>query len=374
MESLHHLLAGTAEVGLAELREALGELCRNGKAARIITQQKLRRPHIYRVRVEDAGTVRSLIVKRLNPEIAQRNERVVRRWLPAVGLPQAGPPLLGIAAERSGQCVWHIYDDLGDCSLAGADPPEGEKELDVGFLSKPAFQSDPKHLQAAVTTIAQIHVRFAEHPLLAECRLFGQDFGSCFFTSTVRDALRSLGVLQAPKFKFPYERKMLLQRLRQRIELLLEEQPHRMQTLVEFGGPETLLHGDLSPKNTMVFQDISGLHTRLIDWDYVGVGPVSYDLSNFLSHFPSGERQCILKIYVRCMEQLGWRFAKGTDWNLLFDTAECARLANTTMWRAVALGEGEADWAFDDLKLIDRWFDMLRPVLPAQHAGKKAQR
>ena len=126
MEILHHLLAGVGEVGVGELRDALGDLCTDAKTARIIGQQKLRRPHIYRIKIEDAGAIRSVIVKRLNPEIAQRNECVVRQWLPAGGLTEAGPPLLGVGAERGGRCVWHIYRDLGDCSLAGTDPTDGE--------------------------------------------------------------------------------------------------------------------------------------------------------------------------------------------------------------------------------------------------------
>ena len=54
------------------------------------------------------------IVKRLDPEIAKRNCLVARRWLPAIGLGENGPPVLGSTAERNGQCIWHIYEDLGD--------------------------------------------------------------------------------------------------------------------------------------------------------------------------------------------------------------------------------------------------------------------
>ncbi|PYS05429.1 MAG: hypothetical protein DMG12_07705 [Acidobacteria bacterium] len=337
METLHDLLAGAGEVGVRELRDALGDLCSDAKTARITAQQKLRRPHIYRIEIADDGVTRSVIVKRLSPEIAQRNERVVREWLPAVGLEDAGPPLLGVAAERTGQCVWHIYRDLGDCSLAGADPTDGVTELDVGFLSKPAFDSDPERLYDAVATIARIHARFAEHPLLAECRLFGRDLGSHLFTTTLRDGLLGLRALDAIGIKIPYERRVLLVRLRQRLELLLQEQPHRMQLLADFGGPATLLHG-----------------------------AISYDLSNFLAHFPRAERQSILDAYIRCLEELGWRFTPGADWNLLFDTAECARLANTVVWRVVALTKGQTDWPFDDLVLLDEWFDKLEPVLPPQ--------
>jgi len=186
--------------------------------------------------------------------------------------------------------------------------------------------------------------------------------------------LLGLQALEASGFWMSYERRMLLHRLRQRLEILLQEQPHRMQVLADFGGPETLLHGDLSPKNTMVFRDGWGLHARLIDWDYVGVGPVSYDLSNFLSHFPHGERQWILDAYIEWMEELGWRFTPATDWNLLFDTAERARLANTVVWRVVALTKGQTDWPFDDLVLLDEWFDKLEPLLPVPQMKEPVQR
>jgi hypothetical protein len=374
VETFDHLLAGFGELGVRELRDALGELCTDANNARLTAQQKLRRPHIYRIKIEDGGAIRSLIIKRLNPEIAYRNECVVSEWLPAGGFTKAGPPLLGVAAERSGRCVWHIYRDLGDCSLAGADPTDKETEIDVGFLSKPAFDADPERLRDAVAMIARIHARFAEHPLLTECRLLGRDLGSHFYTMSVRDGLRGLRALESSEFKWPYERRMLLFRLTTRLEMLQQEQTHRLQVMADFGGPETLLHGDLSPKNTMVFRDRWGLHTRLIDWDYVGVGPISYDLSNFLSHFPHGARQSIMDAYIRCMEKLGWRFTPHTDWNLLFETAEYARLANTVLWRVLALTKGPADWAFDDLVLLDEWFDKLAPVLPLAQTKECLQR
>ena len=362
METSHHLLAGMAEVGVTELWQALCGLFHH--EARIVAQQKLRRPHIYRLRIEESGAVRSVVVKRLSREIAQRNEYVVNRWFPAAGLTQAGPPLLAVAAEGSGHCVWHVYNDLGDCSLAGPDPADGETELDVGLLSESTLRPDPDLIRSAFEMIAQVHARFREQPVLAECRLFGRDLGGYFYVSSVHDALRCLLALETSGLEISHERRLLLDRLRNRIEALRDEQPGRIQNLAEFGGPETLLHGDLSPKNSMVSRQPFGLNTRFIDWDFMGVGPVSYDLSNFLSHFPRGDRGWILEDYVRCMEDQGWQFMPGTDWNLLFDTAECARLANTVIWRALALTKGAADWAFDDLALVDQWFERLEPVVP----------
>ena len=51
------------------------------------------------------------------PAIAQRNELVARRWLPAIDLSKSGPALIGVAAARTGECVWHAYEDLGDRAL-----------------------------------------------------------------------------------------------------------------------------------------------------------------------------------------------------------------------------------------------------------------
>ena len=51
-------------------------------------------------------------------------------------------------------------------------------------------QSIHRHVAAAVGLIAQLHTRFAGHPLLLECRKYGGDLGIYYFSSNVRDAIR----------------------------------------------------------------------------------------------------------------------------------------------------------------------------------------
>jgi hypothetical protein len=119
------------------------------------------------------GTVRSFIAKRLDPDIARRNERVVRRWLPAIGLENAAPALLAVAAEADGRAAWHLYEDLGDYGLDAGRP-------------------DLEAVARAVAVIAQIHLRFAGHALIPECRLWGGDLGISFYDASVRDAITSL--------------------------------------------------------------------------------------------------------------------------------------------------------------------------------------
>jgi Phosphotransferase enzyme family len=345
IEGLDDLLESSGQAGLTELRNLLQELLGGPEATgRLIGHQKLA-PCVYRLRFKVNGRVLSLVVKRLDLGIAQRNQLVTKRWLPAIGLSQSVPPLLGVAAERSGQHVWHIYEDFGAWMLDERAP-------------------DPARVGVAVELIAQIHTRFAGHALLAECRLWGGDLGIHFYASSVRDAIRSLESLRPPYVELSAERLAVRDRLLESLHKLLDEEPDRARVMRESGGPETLLHGDLWPKNTLVFPTNNGLQARLIDWDRAGVGPVCYDLSTFLGRFPTCERQWILDLYQQAIGRLGWRLPSASDLNLLFDTAERARLANCVIWRALAIWESQAEWAFHELAFLEQWFEMLQPVFP----------
>jgi hypothetical protein len=348
IEGLDQFLEGSGELGLAELRNVLQELLGGPTATgRLIDQHRLA-PCVYRLHFDVNDQVGSLVVKRLDPNVAQRNQYVLKRWLPAVGLSQSGPPLLDVATERSGQYIWHVYEDLGDWMLDERAP-------------------DPVRVRAAVELIAQIHTRFAGHPLLAECRLYGGDLGIYSYTSNVRDAVRGLESLRPPDVELSSDRLGLRDRLLERMYKLLDEQPCRAKVLAELGEPETLLHGDLWTTNVFVLPTPNGLQARLIDWDRVGVGPVSYDLSTFLLRFPAHYRLWILELYQASVGHLGWRLPCAQDLNLLFDTAECARYANRIIWPALALWEDQAEWGFDALAEVEQWFEALVPILPLEN-------
>jgi hypothetical protein len=319
----------------------------------VIGQQRLKRSakrSVYRLQLEANGGVRSVVLKRLAPGLAQRNQLVATRWLPALGLSDNGPALLGVAAERSGRCVWHIYEDLGDRTLAASD-------------------ADPGQVEAAVAVIAQLHTRSAGHALLPECRWYGGDLGISFYTSNVRDAIHSLEALHPPAVELSPERVALRDGLLARLHHLLDEQPYRAQVMAELGGPEVLLHGDLWTTNVLVCSTGTGLHARLIDWDRAGVGPISYDLSTFLYRFPPAARPWILDLYQDAVARVGWRLPSALDLNLLFDTAEQARLVNRLIWAAIALWKDHAEWAFDELAAFAHWLDVVTPVLPLQRDG-----
>lgn len=353
IDGLDDLLAGKGQPGLQELRALVLELLGGPDVSgRLIDEQRLRRSRVYRLRFEVNGDVRSVVAKRFTLQRARREQLVVRRWLPAVGMSQNGPPLLGTTAERTtGQHIWHVYEDLGNWTLDKGDPDDGR-------------------VRAAVESIAQIHTRFAGHAVLGECRASGYDLGIRFFTSCVRDAIRSLEALCSPGVGLSANQQALRDRLLYRLHKLLDEQPHRAQAMAEHGGPDTLLHGDLWTKNVLVLPTANGLKVRLIDWDHAGVGPISYDLSTFLFRFPIHDRRWILACYQEAVRQLDWCLPGPSDLNLLFDTAECARLASNINWLATAASEGQAEWAFDDLAWIDQWFDMLEPVLPVRRVKR----
>jgi hypothetical protein len=352
IEDLDKLLEETGQPGLFELRELLQEIMGGTSASgQLLDQRRLasRRAAVYRVRFLVEGWVRSLVVKRMEPTVAQRNQLVVSRWLPAIGLGDSGPVLLGAAAEREGQCVWHVYEDLGNQALETGQP---ERE----------------QVRAVVELIAQIHMRFTGHLLLAECRLLGDDLGIHFYTANVRDALCCLELLRPPSIGLSADQMVVRDRLLARLRQLEEEQPMRAQALADLGGPETLLHGDLWTTNAFVLPNTRGVKARLIDWDQVGVGPLSYDLSTFLLRFPPPHRTWVLDLYREAVRSADWTLPPARDLNLLFETAEFARFANCIIWPAIALVHDRLGWGFEELAKVEQWFESWEPVLPEKYA------
>jgi hypothetical protein len=343
IDGLDALLDDTGHTGLPELRTTLQELWGGRHArGRLLAHQRLARG-VYRLRFEVDGRPGTFVLKRLDTCIAHRNQLLVERWLPAVGLDGCGPTLLAVAAERNGRCVWHVYQDLDDCILDETAP-------------------DPQRVGLAVASIARLHTRFARHPLLAECRLWAGDRGISFYASSVRDAIRSVECLRPPAIELTDEHVIVRARLLERLHRLLDEEPHRARLLRELSGPETLLHGDLWPKNVIIVSHGQLMQARLIDWDRAAVGPISYDLSTFLSRFPRHERSWILNLYQQAIAPAGWQLPPSAELNTLLDTAEYARLANDVIWPAIAALDG-ADWALHQLACVQHWFDTMQPVL-----------
>ena len=328
---------------------ALEELVREliGAPASVEVREQRVKSRVYRLRCAMDGAIHSFIAKRFEPDVARRNELVARRWLPAVGLGDSGPPLLAVAAQHDASRVWHLYEDLGDCGLA-------------------AVGADPRRVAAAVATIAAIHTRFASHPLLPECRLRGGDLGIGFYASSVHDAIASLEAACARRHPLGNERASLCRRLLGRLAVLRDEQAARAEALARSGGPVTLLHGDLWPMNVMVGSDGARASARLIDWDHAAIGPISYDLSTFLSRFPAPERAPILHLYAEEVARAGWHLPSAAELNLAFETAELGRIANRVIWPALAAWEHDAAWPFDALEEVDRWFEQLTPILPLE--------
>jgi len=334
------------ENGVAELRALLAALLAGPGELAIVVYQALRPSRVYRLRLRRGEVERSYVVKRLSPDRSQREQRAVRRWLPRLGLGAHASPLLGVAAVRDGAYVWHVYEDLGERTLASA-------------------PVDPDEVRAAVRLVAEIHVRFAESGLLGECREFGMDLGPRLYAAGVRDALRALEALR----RGPPERiggpDGPVARLLERLAGLRDAEPEKTRRLAAAGGPETLLHGDLWTSNVLVRADAESLHVRLIDWEQAGVGSVTYDLSAFLLRFPAAERAWILDCYADAARRLDWAVPDRETLNALFETAETARIVSSLLWAALELLEKPAAWAVERLAEAERWLDALGPVLPA---------
>jgi thiamine kinase-like enzyme len=115
----------------------------------------------------------------------------------------------------------------------------------------------------------------------------------------------------------------------------------------------------------LVGEGRSGPRVMLIDWDHAGVGPVSYDLSTFVSRFPPSHRSWILGGYRQEAARAGSRLPSDPKLNLLFETAEYARYASCLAEAALAASRGE-QWGFAQLAEIEDWFGAFEPILPTE--------
>ena len=340
IDQLRSALEEREEPGVAELLDVLGTVMGDAGAAGWSEPIPLKR-RVYRLRFNGGHGARSVILKRSEPAVAQRNRWVAERWLPALGLGDHCATLLASASEREGQWLWQIYEDLGEDTLER--------------------QHDQPRVAATTDLIAELHVRGAGHALLPEVRSYGRDFGISFFTANVGDAIRGLDRIDGERT--PQELRSLRARLLRRMYPLLADMPRRAEVLNEAGGPDTLLHGDLWRDNVFVTRWSEAARVQLIDWDHVGVGPLTYDLSTFLLRFPSAERRWILDRYREKVSGAGLRLPPERELNVLFETAEYARFANRVSWAAMAWLHEGAEWVAIELAEIERWFDDWRPTL-----------
>jgi aminoglycoside phosphotransferase (APT) family kinase protein len=337
-EDLRQALEATGEPGSAELCDALDELLDGADPSEGVGLRRLK-ARVYRLETGGRASRRTVVVKRLEPAAAQQSRLVAERWLPALGLGDRCARLLAVAADRRGENVWHVYEDLGDDTLA----------------ARPALE----RAEAAVDLVAELHTRAACHAVLPDARRSCRDLGMPYFVSNVRDAIAALEALAASGIETPPEHAGLPGRLRERLIDLLADAPRRARAFERAAGPDTLLHGDLWTINIFVSGSAEGPRARLVDWERVGVGPFSYDLSTFLFRFPAAQRPWILDRYRHAVSRAGWRLASPPELDLLFDTAERARYANRVVWPVLALLHEHAAWGFPELAEVERWFQAL---------------
>jgi hypothetical protein len=340
---LRRALEASGERAICELCALMRELL--GGDDRVVGLRRLN-ARVLRADIADGVPWRAVVLKRLDPAVAQRNRLLATRWLPALGLHDRCARLLGAAAERRAECVWHVYEDLGDETVA--------------------VRPDPERIRAAVELVADLHTRAAHHAVLPDVRRYGSSLGPQYFAENVRDAVDALDALAASAIETPREYAGVSGRLRDRLVALLADGPRRARIAAESAGPDTLLHGDLWPINIFVATTAGGPRARLVDWDRLGVGSFSYDLSTFLFRLPAASRPEILEHYRNAVARAGWRLASPADLDVLFDTAERARYANSVIWPVQALLAERADWGFPQLAEIEGWFLDLDSTAPTR--------
>jgi hypothetical protein len=93
------------------------------------------------------------------------------------------------------------------------------------------------------------------------------------------------------------------------------------------------------------------------------VGPLTYDLSTFLYRFSAQYRPWIINRYQQAVAPLGWHLPPMSDLSLLLETAEISRIANCLIWPCIEAVQAQADWAFDSLAEMEKWFESVEPAL-----------
>jgi Phosphotransferase enzyme family len=334
------------EPALEELGMSLRDIA--GRRGRLLSAHKLSKG-VYRIAIATARQRLEVVAKRLTPQVAHRNQLALERWLPAAGLDQTAPRLLGVAAERAGGVVWHLYEDLGDANLEDS-------------------ASTRPEVEAAIRLTANLHVRFAGHPVLAECRTWGEDHGISFYDQSVREAIAAVGAAVTASSTRSHHCDVA-RALLERLERLADERDSRARALAEVGGPETLLHGDLWLDNFAVVSDSAAQDgfgraaqaVRLIDWDNVGPGSFSYDLSTLILRFWPEEHPRIVTLYRTAVAGNSIDVPADEDLQVLFTTAECARLASIAIQPALVAADEGSQWAFERLAAINEWFEPVQP-------------
>lgn len=344
-------LAKSGQGGLIQLRSRLAEMLGgHGTRTELLSVDDLARERVFRLRFEVDGRDRFVIVKSLPRERALREQRTLQRWLPRLGLDEVAAALLGVAAGAGDDREWHVYESVPGHTL---------EEL----------AGDRAAMTAALDVVARVHRACVNHPLLAECRLVGPDFGPRFVETSVLDATRAL-VATRRLVLADRARAEMVDRLLERLHGLQAGLGERLEALQALGWPETLQHGDLWNTNVLVTRDSRGVRARLIDWDRAGVGPAAYDLSAFLRQFPASERAWVLDVYRKRVRNLGWQWPNATTLNFVFETMEFARFANCATWAALAAAQGTdgvpPEWALEDLEEVATWFRNLTPLLGAR--------
>ena len=348
----------------ALVRRALG--AQPGESLRFLARDRFVGTEAWRIRMANGGVETTFVAKRLSARSSEITALVANRWLPLAGLGQYAAPLLGVSGEDESGSVWHLYEDLGNRTLEYS-PGHGSDRLKTavkqGFLSPQPLEPVIDRAHAAVVALAEVHMRFAGHPLLDECRVLCHALGEDSLGSSVHEATRGLEELGTPAFDLTPEQGAIQRRLLSLLGPLSREVPMRAAEMAALGGTETLLHGDLNGSNVLVYLEQGRWRVRLIDWVHAGVGSFAYDLSNFLLHYRREDRRTILEWYTAAASPTG-PWPTDSQWNAIFDTAERARIASSAAWLAATAVETPADWVFQKLAEVESWFRLLDPVLP----------
>jgi len=322
--------------------EALAQSLREHLSERAAVRSFRRlKPNVYRVELT-APTQTSAYVAKLLPTGLAKTISRLPGWLAVVGLPGMAPVPHALARSRDSDSSWQVYECVP---------------------GRRVVHGDEAAVRATVDLVSDLHMRSSSKVDLLAGQLPSISVDLAF--DSIAEAADALACLD-PSVRGIDFRAVghALDSLRTALDGAADRsEAHRGADL-----PVVLLHGDLWPVNAIVTGDRTKPTVRLVDWDKVAVGPASFDLSTILGRFAAKplKRRALLERYQANVRRAGWSVPPPRELNLLAETWELARLAETLVWPARMVHDAEEWmrlWAMDELNEVARWVVAQEPLL-----------
>ncbi|MGI8588338.1 MAG: aminoglycoside phosphotransferase family protein [Chloroflexia bacterium] len=223
---------------------------------------------IHRLHVTlDSGEWLPVIYKRLHRGLKQYgSEREVLVYRKLLARRRFGAPeLYASLYDRVQSRYWLFLEDVGDCDLENGDADDWA---------------------AALGRLAEMHAAYLGRE--DELRVFGclEEQGAGYYRRIALTARRTLRLARSVTALARFDSLM---------------RPFESVVAYLTSRPQTLVHGDIFPKNLMVQP---GSYIRPLDWESAGLGPAAWDLARLVDGWGT-DKPGFIEAYLEAVSRCG---------------------------------------------------------------------